>query len=110
MHSFEVHSKESACRKKVRLGLEQVITEKWRQNQKYTCQISELLGLSAKKPTIVLPVATQTPTLPYISLPIQSQGVSVPPVLHTITSQRVPVSQPTPTQGMQKEFSTPKPW
>ena len=26
MHSFEVHSNESACRKKVRLGLEQVIT------------------------------------------------------------------------------------
>ena len=25
MHSFEVHSNESACRKKVRLGLEQVI-------------------------------------------------------------------------------------
>ena len=25
-HSFEVHSNESACRKKVRLGLEQVIT------------------------------------------------------------------------------------
>ena len=24
MHSFEVHSNESACRKKVRLGLEQV--------------------------------------------------------------------------------------
>ena len=26
MHSFEVHSNESACRKKVRLGLEQVLT------------------------------------------------------------------------------------
>ena len=26
MHSFEVHLNESACRKKVRLGLEQVIT------------------------------------------------------------------------------------
>ena len=26
MHSFEVHSNESACRKKVRLGLEQVFT------------------------------------------------------------------------------------
>ena len=25
MHSFEVHSNESACRKKVRLGLEQVM-------------------------------------------------------------------------------------
>ena len=25
MHSFEVHSNESVCRKKVRLGLEQVI-------------------------------------------------------------------------------------
>ena len=25
MHSFEVHSNESACRKKVHLGLEQVI-------------------------------------------------------------------------------------
>ena len=24
MHSFEVHSNESACRKKVRLGLEQI--------------------------------------------------------------------------------------
>ena len=29
MHSFEVHSNESACRKKVRLGLEQVITNFW---------------------------------------------------------------------------------
>ena len=27
MHSFEVHSNESACRKKVRLGLEQVIRQ-----------------------------------------------------------------------------------
>ena len=27
MHSFEVHSNESACRKKVRLGMEQVIRE-----------------------------------------------------------------------------------
>ena len=27
MHSFEVHSNESACRKKVRLGLEQVLDE-----------------------------------------------------------------------------------
>ena len=26
-HSFEVHSNESACRKKVRLGLEQVIKQ-----------------------------------------------------------------------------------
>ena len=26
MHSFEVHSNESACRKKVRLGLEQVVS------------------------------------------------------------------------------------
>ena len=25
MHSFEVHSNESACRKKVRLGLEEVV-------------------------------------------------------------------------------------
>ena len=25
MHSFDVHSNESACRKKVRLGLEQVV-------------------------------------------------------------------------------------
>ena len=25
MHSFEVHSNESACRKKVRLGLEKVL-------------------------------------------------------------------------------------
>ena len=27
MHRFEVHSNESACRKKVRLGLEQVFDE-----------------------------------------------------------------------------------
>ena len=27
MHSFEVHSNESACRKKVRLGLEQVVNQ-----------------------------------------------------------------------------------
>ena len=28
IHSFEVHSNESACRKKVRLGLEQVFSNK----------------------------------------------------------------------------------
>ena len=30
MHSFEVHSNESACRKKVRLGLEQVMYDTWK--------------------------------------------------------------------------------
>ena len=33
MHSFEVHSNESECRKKVRLGLEQVKRETVRANE-----------------------------------------------------------------------------
>ena len=33
MHSFEVHSNESACRKKVRLGLEQVKDDTSHTNQ-----------------------------------------------------------------------------
>ena len=81
-----------------------MVTEK-----KTLVKMAELLGRATKKPTIIIPVATTTLTMPHISLLVQSQRVPVPPVSSPVPSQRVPVSQPTPHHRVQKEVSTPKP-
>ena len=65
--------------------------------------------MSHQKTTIVIPVAIPTPTISHIYIPLQAQRVEGPQVLNPVTSNRVPVSQPTQPQRVQKEVSTPKP-
>ena len=52
-------------------------------------KIAELLGRATIKPTIFLPVATATPTMPHISLPVKSHMVPVPLVFPRVPYQRV---------------------
>ena len=40
MHSFEVHSNESACRKSGRLGLEQVIRQYYNYNSMFNLELT----------------------------------------------------------------------
>ena len=65
-------------------------------------KIAELLGRSTKKNTIILPVATRTPTMPRIYLPAQDQRVTLPWVSLPVPYHKVPVSQATPYQRVQK--------
>ena len=48
MHCFEVHSNESACRKKVRLGLEQVYTCKRKRKKQKRKSTQEIMRGSEK--------------------------------------------------------------
>ena len=66
-------------------------------------KIIEFLRRATIKHTVVLTVATTTPTLTHIYLPMKYHRVTVPPVSPPVPSQRVSVLQPTPPQRVHKE-------